>query len=288
MSRRAGDRIVVGGKAVRRSEVMSRDAAIARYSDDLTAKPDDLFLLYCRPLAVMGKARWDAPDRTQISRDLNKANRLGPQTVAVHSALGEYYRVAKDCDQALRHFSIAISLDPANSLSYSNRGEGYWDLGDFTKADADIDKALSLDPDCAYANYDKAVSLRRTNDPLHENYDPEIDQAVVKHLEAAIKNAHGYSYGSFRGPEQIRGRMSAGPWDEFRRERLLVLSADALAWVLSTRHPHQWDDGCRAIIYAWAVRKVSATREYSQAYDHTLEKAFQRNRSIWAADRPSL
>lgn len=53
----------------------------------------------------------------------------------------------KNFDEAIKHFTEAISLDPSNHVLYSNRSAAYASLSKFKEALDDAEKTVSLKPD---------------------------------------------------------------------------------------------------------------------------------------------
>jgi tetratricopeptide (TPR) repeat protein len=257
--------------------LMVRDVALVEYTEQLRRNPDDAFAYYCRAMARLRDPRNGAAYEKSLNcalADLTDAVRLVLPSVAVHSALGEVYSAKHDHENAIRHFSAALRLDPKDSLSYSNRGEEYWVNGQFAKADDDFNDAFTRNRNSPYANYNLAVSLRRSNDPGQSSYSPANDEQAITYLETAYRNAAGCPYSSFFGPRQIRGDLTFDPSQKLRVEELRLLVADALAWILATRQNHQPDDGVRAIRYARTAEWLTKVDEYRNQYRDTLAQAY--------------
>jgi len=63
-----------------------------------------------------------------------------------------------DSASTIQEFNKAIPIDPDDSDAYNNRGNAYYDLGQWRRAIEDYDKAIHLDPDDAMAYYNRGVA----------------------------------------------------------------------------------------------------------------------------------
>lgn len=81
-----------------------------------------------------------------------KAIALNPNFAPAFNYLGLAYRdVGMDLTEVIWYFKVAIDIDPNYAEAYENLGKGYYGLGDFDKAAANCEKALSLNPKLASA-----------------------------------------------------------------------------------------------------------------------------------------
>ncbi|MDE2684056.1 MAG: tetratricopeptide repeat protein [Chloroflexota bacterium] len=59
----------------------------------------------------------------------------------------------EDNQKAIEHYTSAINLNPQMGAAYNNRGNAYYDLGDFRSAIDDYNVASSLDPEVSAVHY---------------------------------------------------------------------------------------------------------------------------------------
>lgn len=80
--------------------------------------------------------------------------------------------IIKDLNDSIADFDKAISINPKNSESYSNRGMLKYILGDFDQAIADFDKAATLNPKSfqAFLNRGTAKRTKRNYDAALKDY----------------------------------------------------------------------------------------------------------------------
>jgi tetratricopeptide (TPR) repeat protein len=64
---------------------------------------------------------------------------------------GRAYSEKGDYDRAVADFDQAISIDPDYAEAYYNRGTAYSKKEDYDRAMTDFDRAISIDPDYAKA-----------------------------------------------------------------------------------------------------------------------------------------
>lgn len=85
----------------------------------------------------------------EAMRDIRTAGRLFPQTVIIDEMqLGQIELfVNSDAAASIPYFDAALSQQPDDWLAVSMRGVAYYLMGDYEKAKADIDRALSLNPE---------------------------------------------------------------------------------------------------------------------------------------------
>jgi len=74
------------------------------------------------------------------------------------------YRDLKNLDAALADYSTALSLDPQDWYTYSNRGVVEVDRGQLAAAIDDFSKAIEIKPDYAEAWFNRGVAKRRAGD----------------------------------------------------------------------------------------------------------------------------
>lgn len=122
------------------------------------------------------------------------------------------------------------------------RGEAYHRLGDFRKALADYDQAISLDPGSSYALYNRGL--------IHQN-SGDLSRAMADYsasLKLRPDNADGYLY---RGVLLLHsGKLDEAIADFTRSNQLAPDGKGALA--------------NRAIAYAWKQDRAAAERDFAK------------------------
>lgn len=78
--------------------------------------------------------------------DLKKAVEMRGDKASAHNNLGLSYFEKGDYDEALNHFTKAISIEP-HPFHYNNRGLAFYHLKKYEEALKDYDEAISRNPD---------------------------------------------------------------------------------------------------------------------------------------------
>ena len=82
---------------------------------------------------------------------------------------GNFLLTLEQTDKAIEAYSHAITLNPNNAATYTNRGVAYTNKGEFDKAIVDYTKAIKLNPDFTQAYYNRGVAYYEEGE-----YDPAI------------------------------------------------------------------------------------------------------------------
>ncbi|KAK9716432.1 hypothetical protein RND81_06G232800 [Saponaria officinalis] len=136
-------------------------------------------------------------------------------------AKGNAAFAAKNYDEAIKHFSNAISLSPSNHVLYSNRSAAYASLGNFSAALSDAEKTVELKPDWAkgYSRLGSAhLGLRNIPDAIAAykkglEFDPNNDalKSGLEDARRAAPRSAGSPFGdAFSGPE-MWAKLTADP-----------------------------------------------------------------------------
>src|SRR6185503_8099646 len=102
------------------------------------------------------------------------------QKAKLYSFIAEAKHYLKDDAGALEYYSKAIDTDPGDRFSYKSRAKLWADKGEYTKANADINKSLQL----------------TSSDPIESMYDYELYQLrslynyYLGEYEEGIKDAN--------------------------------------------------------------------------------------------------
>lgn len=99
-----------------------------------------------------------AKDLNEKVKSYTLAIERNPEYTFAYNNRGLAYHNLKDYDKAIADYDKTIQLDPDYALAYNNRGTAYGNLKDYDKAIADYDRAIQLDPEDAAAYNSRAVS----------------------------------------------------------------------------------------------------------------------------------
>lgn len=81
--------------------------------------------------------------------------REDPEDPVTLSNLGVYQMAVGHHKSALMNFTKSLTVDNERALTYSNRGDLYYDLGLFKEAQNDYETCLKLNPDWEHAREKK-------------------------------------------------------------------------------------------------------------------------------------
>jgi len=136
--------------------------------------------------------------------------------------LGNAALAKNDTEGAIKHYSKAIELDPANQVMYSNRSAAYTKVKKYNEAVADADKAIQLSPGwsrgysrkgtalCYKGDYEKARETfmqgleKAPNDPALQEGLREVMNAEQNAQSSMLGNVFGQM---FQGDFWTRLRM---------------------------------------------------------------------------------
>jgi tetratricopeptide (TPR) repeat protein len=95
-----------------------------------------------------------------------------PRDDGAYNARGLAYGRRGEYDRAIADYNVAISINPRNAFAYNNRGFAYGGKGDFDRAIADYGVAIGLDPklELGYANRGEAYSSKGEYDHAIADY----------------------------------------------------------------------------------------------------------------------
>ena len=109
------------------------------------------YVYICRGDAYMNLQRFD-----KALADYKMAAKIDTKTIAPLMALGGYYVAIKEYAKSIDFFTQGLQISPQNEKLMMNIANSYSAKGDFDKANAYYDKALTYNPDLAVAYYNKA------------------------------------------------------------------------------------------------------------------------------------
>ena len=96
--------------------------------------------------AKQGYSQYEAGQYNKAEIIFKGLTVLDPDNFYYHQMLGATFQQQRKFPEAIVEYSIALDLKPADMTSLTNRGEVYYELKLWDLADADFDKAISLDP----------------------------------------------------------------------------------------------------------------------------------------------
>ena len=161
------------------------------------------------PLDTSSHASPSEPEQQGLAEDFVAQFKLGMS--ALHN--GEH-------QEAIRHYSKAIELNPRAHAAYVNRAAAYVDTDDLNLALRDLETALALRPGAEAYHYRGIVHFMR------ENYSQAV-QDISKALELQPANANAYIYRALAFSRQ--GSLDYAIRDF--NEALGIMPTDASAYV---------------------------------------------------------
>jgi tetratricopeptide (TPR) repeat protein len=110
---------------------------------------------YAESVEAIEKAIASVPFETEPAEGLASA----------YFYLGWLHHVPMDDDEAaIAAYTRAIELDPEDATAFNNRGNAYYDSGDYARAIADYDRAIDIDPQHEKAYYNRGNAYRDKGD----------------------------------------------------------------------------------------------------------------------------
>jgi tetratricopeptide (TPR) repeat protein len=158
---------------------------------------------------------------------------------------GVVYDRKGQTDKAIREFTEAVRLDPADPQTYVDRGIIYKALKDYDKALADHGEAIRLDPQWATGYFNRANVFKARKD-----YDKALaDYNAAIRLDPQDPDAHFNRANTYRATKQYA--KAASDWSEvIRLDAQDPEAHDRLGWLLATCPDREVRDGQRAVDHA--------------------------------------
>jgi tetratricopeptide (TPR) repeat protein len=153
----------------------------------------------------LGNALHKAKQKEEALGYWRVAVALRPDAAAAHNNLGNALADKKDLEGAIAAYRAAIALDPKLAYAHNNLGIALQDKQDLDGAVAEYRAAVALDPKFAYAHYNLGSALRKKGD---------LDGAVAEYrtavaLDPKFAYAH-YSLGvALRAKGDVDGAIAA-------------------------------------------------------------------------------
>ena len=174
-------------------------------------------------------------------------------------------------DRAIADFNEAITLSPDDAGTYYNRGIAYGEKGEYNLAIADYDKAIKLKPDyaAAYGNRGIAYARKMDSDRAIANYDEVIE---LKPDDARAYNSRGNAY-SDKG-EYDKAIADFNKAIELKPDYAAAYNNRGTAYIYKREYDKAIEDFNRAIElkpdYADAYNNRGATYSRKGEYDRAI------------------
>lgn len=169
---------------------LANDATMAQPAErDRVLAPHD-------PAHAAAAATWCAAhigknELVQALSDCTYALSLDPADVQTLSNRGSLYLIAKDPKAALADFERAIALKAGVATLHFNRGVAHTDLGNAEAAIADYTETLRLQPEFAAALHNRGYEYERRGDTTRAIADYEAALRIKPDLKPALKRLDG-------------------------------------------------------------------------------------------------
>ena len=186
----------------RRATQTDREKIIEDYGQVLRLNPDNAEIYFKRGEAYCNRRQHDLKtgegcdehvlqDYKSAVDDYTQAIRINPGFTNAYEARANAYRViaywlgggSDYYDMAIDEFTLLMSNEPypeRASKYLMMRGNVYGERGDLARAIEDYTQALSLDPDNAYAHFNRGGAYKLLNDRARARADFKKGRAVIR------------------------------------------------------------------------------------------------------------
>jgi tetratricopeptide (TPR) repeat protein len=131
------------------------DAALRIWRDGQYAYPADFWLNF-----DLGYRFYHLKEHAEAVRYYSIAVSIRPDSAAAHHNLGGTLHAQKKLDEAVAEYRKAITLDPKNALAHNSLGGALYDQNKLDEAVAEYHNAIALDPKYAPAHCNLGNALR--------------------------------------------------------------------------------------------------------------------------------
>ena len=104
---------------------------------------------------------------------------LNPNNADAYHNRGVAYHAKGDFDRAIEDYTEVIKRNSNYAIAYSNRGDAYRNKDDYDRAIEDCSKAIGLNPDYAEAYYNRGIAYENKGD---------YDRAIINYTKAIDLN----------------------------------------------------------------------------------------------------
>jgi len=221
---------------VKKTELVPLEDAVAFFSKQIEANPEDYGALSRRASAWRFRGEFDA-----ALKDMNEAIRLSADAAAYNNR-GLVWHAKRDYERAIADFSRAIELSQGSALQFVNRANTWLASGELDRAAADATRALDVHP-----LYPEGYRVRGLAHLRKKEFDKAIaDFTRAIELDAKHAEAHAERAAAWSGK-----RDHARARDDFNHALRLepanvTVTASAVLWLASCPDA-KYRDGQRAL-----------------------------------------
>jgi tetratricopeptide (TPR) repeat protein len=173
------DWLLVGDRQrgwVKTTDVVPLEQAVDYYTQEIQKDPKSTLPIIQRAITYQ-----ELQKPQQAVADFSAALAIEPKNALALKNRAVVLSLLRKTNEALADFDAALKLDPNFVAVYIARGSMYYGLGNsdkslYAKAEADLAKAIELDPQSALARYNYAATLEAQN--KIEEAMKEYDQAI--------------------------------------------------------------------------------------------------------------
>ncbi len=154
----------------------------------------------------LGKGYFREAKYDSASYFLGQAIEFGGDNLEINLYLGQSLIQTGDYNGSIDLLSKVIAMDPKSSAAYGDRGSAYYNIGEYDKAQADFDQALSLNTGGA-GIYLNLATIAMNNDSLDasKNYLEKAEIAAKSNREKVqvliLKGGHYLKAGEWENAE---------------------------------------------------------------------------------------
>ena len=141
-----------------------------------------------------GRLAFNAKDYDQAIKEFNVAIRLDSNYADAYNGRGAAYSNKRDYDRAIADFSQAIQLNSKYADAYNNRGNVYLNKRDYDRAIADYEAVLRLAPNHANAKKNLAEAQKQVQTLAEERKIADYSQAIKLEPTASKYIDRGNAY----------------------------------------------------------------------------------------------
>jgi tetratricopeptide (TPR) repeat protein len=172
------------------TEAVELLALILRDDKSQSTKQNDIYNLILVALIIFGLWAYNAYNDQEIPEVLPNIFKSEKQIV---KEILNQAKAKQDLRETIALYTQAIEIDPNNASVYFDRGNAYYNLGDYNTAIDDWTQAIKINPKLAEAYYNRGVAYADLGD-----YNTAIDdwtQAIkIDPKNTRAYNNRGYAY----------------------------------------------------------------------------------------------
>ncbi len=203
-------------------------------------------------------------DIEHCTRAINSGDLSDESLVNTFINRGDTYFNKGEYDRAIQDYDQAIELKPDHALAFNNRGFAYHEKGEYDRAIADYDRAIQLNPDYAYAfgNRGDAYDHKGEYDRAIADYDQVIrlkpDHALAFYNRGIAYRLKGEYDRAIRDYDQA---IRLNPDDAIAYDNK-ASALNGKAWELATSRSAYERDGLEAVRLADEAVRINDKPSY--------------------------